>query len=183
MAEISRTDIIKTRKNMPVESRMAASDIIYDKIISNDDFITADNILIYADCNGEVMTDKIINTALLQGKAVFCPVSLPAFNLAFYRIFSMNDLLPGMYGIREPLQLDNLELTDDMITERTLCIVPGVIFDMSGNRMGYGKGYYDRFFAKHNIQKRIGIAYDFQIVQEIPAKEHDIKMTEVIYND
>ena len=79
----------------------------------------------------------------------------------------------GDFNILEP---QNNEYTGDY----DLIIVPGVAFDRNGNRIGRGKGYYDRFLCKHLDINRIGICFDFQLVDEVPTEDNDIKMNEVI---
>jgi 5-formyltetrahydrofolate cyclo-ligase len=81
----------------------------------------------------------------------------------------------GSYDIMEPEGNDTVspEILD-------LIIVPGVAFDRKGNRIGRGKGYYDRFLCQHLETKRIGICFDFQLVEEVPTEPLDIKMDEVI---
>ncbi len=79
----------------------------------------------------------------------------------------------GDFNILEP---QNEPYTGDY----DLIVVPGVAFDRKGNRIGRGRGYYDRFLCKHLNVKRIGICFDFQLVDEVPTEPNDIRMDEVI---
>ena len=83
------------------------------------------------------------------------------------------DFAIGDFNILEP---QNEEYTGDY----DLIVVPGVAFDRNGNRIGRGKGYYDRFLCKHLDVKRIGICFDFQLVDEVPTEDNDIRMDEVV---
>ena len=177
---MNRSEIIKQRKNINAEDRIRLSDMISDRVTGMPEYINADTVLVYADYNGEVATDKLICRALLDGKKVFAPVSDPDYTLDFYRVFAIGELEPGTYGIREPLRIEYLQLKDSDITHNTLCITPGSVFDRNCNRMGYGKGYYDRFFAEHEIKNRIGLAFELQIVESIETGEYDVPMTAVV---
>ncbi len=180
MVIVNRSEILKRRKTLNAEERLRLSDIISDKVTGLPEYINADTVLIYADYNGEVATDRLICRALLDGKKVYAPVSDPDLTLQFYRVFALDELNPGNYGIREPLRIEYLRLKDSDITGRTVCITPGSVFDRHCNRMGYGKGFYDRFFAKNDISVRIGLAFELQLVEEIDTGEHDIPMTAVV---
>ena len=85
------------------------------------------------------------------------------------------DLALGAYNIMEPTG----ELFDDYAAI-DLAVIPGVAFDREGNRMGRGKGYYDRLLPKLRSTYKIGICLPFQLVEQIPTDEHDVKMDEVI---
>ncbi len=177
-----RKTILNKRRQLSDYERLYASDLICNRVVSSEQFIQADSVLIYADYNYEVATDRIINYALLQSKKVFVPVCYEDSLMNFYRIFSIDELYPGRYGIREPIVFDNLIFSDSELNESTLCIVPGVAFTVSGERLGYGKGFYDRYFERFPIQNRIGICYKCQIVEKLPTDEHDVLMTSVIYD-
>ena len=134
-------------------------------------------LLIYVSTSIEVDTFRIIRQALEDGKRVAVPRCVPdTRNMEFYFIRSMQDLAPGSFGVLEPDPEKTVLMTD---FSRGLCIVPAFSYDWSGYRLGYGKGYYDRFFMNNNVYK-IGVCYDFQLVDEIPASSHDIKMDCII---
>ena len=84
------------------------------------------------------------------------------------------------YGIREPLKIEYLKLDTAKTDDDCVCITPGSVFDRDGHRLGYGKGYYDRFFSETDISHRIGICFDFQMVDHITPNDNDIDMTRVI---
>lgn len=102
------------------------------------------------------------------------PLAFPRVSgetMEFYQVFSMDEFEEGAFHIMEPK-----ESCKQALFERAFCFVPGSVFDRAGNRLGYGKGYYDRYFAKHKDLYRVGIAYESQIEEEIPSKEGDIAM-------
>lgn len=91
--------------------------------------------------------------------------------MEFYRVHSMQDFKEGAFHIMEPgKHCRQAEF------EPVFCLVPGSVFDKRGNRYGYGKGYYDRYFSRHRNLYRIGIAYETQIETQIPSEYCDVKM-------
>ncbi|KAF2955661.1 5-formyltetrahydrofolate cyclo-ligase [Marinitoga sp. 38H-ov] len=94
-------------------------------------------------------------------------------DMKFIKISSINDFKKGKFGIMEPA---GNYYTDEI----DVFLIPGVTFDNNLFRLGYGGGYYDRYFSKHKRGLLIGIAFDFQIIKELPAFEHDIKMDAII---
>lgn len=102
------------------------------------------------------------------------PLAFPRVSgdtMEFYQVTSMHDFDEGAFHIMEPKEHCRLAKM-----ENAICLVPGSVFDNSGNRYGYGKGYYDRYFDLHKELMRIGIAYQLQIESTIPAEETDVKM-------
>lgn len=102
------------------------------------------------------------------------PLAFPRVSgdtMEFYQITSMEDFKEGAFHIMEPEQG-----CSQVNFEQAYCLVPGSVFDRNGNRYGYGKGYYDKYFAWHKELKPIGIAYEMQVQEEIPAEETDVKM-------
>ncbi len=89
----------------------------------------------------------------------------------FYQVSSMDDFTEGAYHIMEPS--DHCRAVE---SDEACCLVPGSVFDRSGGRFGYGKGYYDRYFSLHNRMRRIGVAYESQVEDEIPTESYDVGM-------
>lgn len=129
-------------------------------------------IMIYYSVRNEVNTVPIIKYLLKTGKTVTLPVCTPELDLKAAVINDFRQLQPAPFGLMEPgpesLRLDNNKLQ--------LIVVPGVAFDDKGYRLGHGAGYYDRFLSKTPNAFKLGLAYDFQLVPEVPAESHDIKM-------
>ena len=96
--------------------------------------------------------------------------------MKFYQITSYDDLEAGYFGILEPKE----ECKEVNVSENSIVIMPGVAFDRKGNRIGYGKGYYDKYFSRYPEVYKIAIAFSMQIVDEIPADEFDIKANCVV---
>lgn len=135
-------------------------------------FQDAKNILIYNSMEDEVRTSEFINKWKAQ-KTFFLPVVV-GDDIVFREFSSTSQLKESSFGIMEPTGDDFADYK-----KIDLIIVPGVAFDRNKNRLGRGKGYYDRFLKKVNAPK-MGICFDFQLLDRIPAESNDIKMDYVI---
>ena len=146
---------------------------IWQQITEGPAFKRANTVLLYWSLNNEVSTHQFIEE-WSQQKTILLPV-VNGDDLDL-KVFERTSLMKtGAYGILEPQ--GTLWTDYDAID---LCIVPGVAFDKEGNRMGHGKGYYDRLLCKIKGAK-YGICYSTQLVESIPTDPWDEKMTKVIY--
>lgn len=127
---------------------------------------------IYLSTPNEVETDGIIIELLKQGKVIAAP-RIENNKLVFHKLESLKDIEYNEYHIREPL------FSNEVIDNIEIMIVPGIAFDVSKNRIGHGKGYYDRYLSKRECYKA-GLAFDEHLHKEIPADSSDIKMDIVI---
>ena len=146
-------------------------DLVYNRIISDKRFVDAKTIMTYVSMGSEVDTHRLINYSLSIGKKVSVPVVVRGTKtLEISYINSMDDLLAGSYEILEPKNFIKCNKVDiDLI------IVPALAFDLKGHRIGYGAGFYDRLLATTNAVK-MGIGYDFCIVENTFPQEYDINM-------
>ena len=157
--------------------RRARDERIFQNLAALAIYQKAPCVLSYVNFGTEADTHKILNRALADGKAVYVPRCVPNTNrMMFYRMLSFDELTPGAYGIAEPEENASNVYKD---TEGALCLVPGLAFSPGGGRLGYGKGYYDTFFARHRALK-IGLCYDFQLVPQIPMQPHDVRMDGIL---
>ena len=173
----TRKLLLQKRKNISKDKKF-----IYDKKISNlitqsDFYKNANQVLVFASTEDEFDTNFIVEQCRTDCKKVFYPICIDnSGKMEFKEVRSSNDLQIGMYNILEP----KLYCKDYKQSENDIIIVPCLSADKNGYRMGYGKGYYDRFLCKHLDVKRIGICFDFQLVDEVPTEDNDIKMDEII---
>ncbi|MEG1427522.1 MAG: 5-formyltetrahydrofolate cyclo-ligase [Oscillospiraceae bacterium] len=124
----------------------------------------------------EVDTRQFITALFALGKAVSVPKCIPEQGrMTFFRIGSFDDLQEGNYGILEPRP----HCSASAITENSLCLVPGLAFTPAGDRIGYGKGYYDRFLRESSV-KSAGVCYNSQIKNFLPTEITDEKVTLLI---
>ena len=146
---------------------------IYEKVISNNKVINSKKILIYVSLNDEVDTLKLIKYFLTNKEVAVPKIENGIMN--FYYINSLTDLKKGLYNILEPQ-------TKRIVTDFTnsIIITPGICFDIFNYRIGYGKGYYDKFFKKHNNTYKIGLCYDECLIDNTYNDSYDIPVDEVI---
>lgn len=131
-------------------------------------FQDAKHILIYNAMEGEVATRNFIER-WQEEKDFYLPVTYKN-DILFRKFTSETEFLESKFGVFEPIGED---ISDYSFVD--LVIVPGVAFDRKMNRVGYGKGYYDKFLSKINAPK-VGICFDFQLLDAVPTESHDIKM-------
>ena len=179
-------ELIRRRKNFQriifcARDDFAASKSITDKVIHLPEYRKASLIYAYASNTNEVWTFEIIKDALLSGKRVALPRVISDGVMEFREISAINDLKKGYQGIMEPgdddVLLDPKEDIPDII------MVPGVAFDTSKNRMGHGKGFYDRYLSEMPDSLFLGLAFDCQIEDTIPTDENDIPMDMIVTQD
>jgi len=171
-----RKEILALRKAMPVCVLEEKSRIIAEKVIAHSKYENSELVFAYVDAKGEVKTKDIVEYAWAYGKKVAVP-KVHGDIMKFYLISSYDDLEPGCFGIMEPKE-GCTEVT--VIPDKSVVIMPGVAFDKEGNRIGYGKGYYDKYFSKYPDLYKIAIAFSMQIVAEIQVDEFDVKANCVI---
>ncbi|MCM1216590.1 MAG: 5-formyltetrahydrofolate cyclo-ligase [Lachnospiraceae bacterium] len=175
-----RSRILKIRNALTEEERKHAACLLTERILEHQWYCLSDMILCYADYGSEISTRELILKALAGGKKVFLP-RVEGESMTFYRIHDLTALAQGYKGISEP-RGDTEKYCGGGQAERTLLLMPGVAFDRNRNRIGYGKGFYDRFLAEHpELQQRsIAVGYQCQLVEELPAEETDIRPCQVI---
>ncbi len=172
-----REEILKRRKEVSGQKLREASQSILEKLITLSVWKEAKCVYAYMDTNHEIMTNKLIEYAWQQGKEVAVP-KVRGLDMEFYVIHSFSECENGYFGILEPIE--GLKKSK---AENALIIVPGVAFDEKCNRIGYGKGFYDRFLMNHRECTTVGIAGEWQMVKEIPAEDTDISLDYLITND
>lgn len=158
------------RKN--IENKTIKDKIIYNKVINNKYVLKSDLILIYVSNNEEVNTLNIINYFLSFKKVAVPRIDNNIMN--FYIINSLDELKKGYFNILEPITNNKV-----LSYSNSVCITPGICFDNNGYRVGYGKGFYDKFFSKNNIYK-IGLCYKECIIENIIIDKYDINVDEII---
>lgn len=161
-----RKRVLDLRNNISKEEWEEKSYKIYEKVVTHPFFLSANIIYCYVDYRNEVGTEWIIKKAWDLHKQVAVP-KIEGEEMKFYRISSFDDLQVGYRGIQEPV---NQALTKE---ENAVIILPGVAFDRKRNRIGYGKGFYDKFLDKHPSCKTIAIGFACQIVDEIQTDSFD----------
>jgi 5-formyltetrahydrofolate cyclo-ligase len=168
-----RERVLAARDSLPPEFRAAASAAIGKALAGRDDFATASTVLLTLPFGSEWDSMPLLLTALERGKTVVLPrVNAAARTLELCRLTEpTRDVLPGYRGIPEP-QSHCALLAADAID---WVLVPGVAFDTTGHRLGYGGGYYDRLLPQlRSDAVRIAGGYEIQLVDRVPAAPHDV---------
>lgn len=178
MKQTLKQEITAKRKSLSKEEIKEKSNKIKDKLFSLDEFKNSKNIMFYISFNNEVDTHKIIKELLKEKKIIVPYVTKKNPILQLSELKNFNELEPKNLGILEPKENFIREFS---LKKLDLVIVPGLVFDKNGHRIGYGYGYYDRFLKKLDKDvKKIGVACEFQIVEKIPEERHDVPMDLII---
>ena len=143
---------------------------ITERLLEEEKIIDADYILLYASFGSEVDTYLLIDKLIEMGKKVALPKCGDERSMTFHLIGSVADLHEGMYRIPEP----DSALPQPVITDKTVCIIPGLAFTEEGGRLGYGGGYYDAFILEYPHVYTIALAYEELIVDQLPLMQHDL---------
>jgi len=171
-----RKQILAKREALSHEEVLEKSQIIFQKLKKMPLYIHAHNVMVYIDFRKEVKTDQIIGDLLKSGKKVMIPLTVPKTKemIPSELLNPETELEKTKFGVLEPKE-QYIRKRDPNILD--LIIVPGVAFSLQGYRIGYGAGYYDRFFSglEKNIPS-IGLAFDLQIVDSFPFEPHDLKV-------
>lgn len=175
-----RSIIKDKRSSITAEEREKLNQIIYEKAINSEYYKNAKTIFIFISFNDEVDTLRIIRKSLEDGKIVCVPkVISKQDGMVAIRINNFEDMVVSSYGILEPKDITNI-IKENLVD---LTFVPGLAFDKKGGRIGYGGGFYDRFLKNmKKDSKKIGLAYSFQIIDEVPMEEHDLFIDGIITN-
>lgn len=138
------------------------------RLLNSPAYVAADCLALYSAVQNEVQTEEIARQAIADGKRLVYP-RVVGSTLVFAAVAALTELQIGTFGVLEPLRgipVDHADID--------LLIVPGVAFDRRGHRLGYGKGFYDRALSACTGRSlAIGLAYDFQLVDELPTDAHD----------
>jgi len=175
-----RRDALARRDAMPVTERAADDARIARNFLELGEYCDAGTILLYASFRSEAATLELINRALAGGKRVAVPRVFRAGRmLRFYRIDSPDALRPGYMGIPEP-EADFTREIDPC--DAGMMVMPGAAFDRTGNRIGYGGGYYDKVLAAlcEPGPLLVALARESQIVEAVPAEPHDRRVDMIV---
>lgn len=152
-----RKFIREKRESLSLDFIEKSSEEIYEKLKTENIFLNTKNILSYMDFKNEVKTDKINGFIEKNGKNLILPRVVDKENMI--AIKNSGKFSQSPFGNIEPIGNEYEENID-------LIIVPGVAFDKYGNRIGFGRGYYDRFFKKYPNTKKIAVAFEIQVIEE-----------------
>ncbi|MFC1736532.1 5-formyltetrahydrofolate cyclo-ligase [Candidatus Hydrogenedentota bacterium] len=166
-----RREALSRRRALSSDEIEDKGHAIAERLFATQEWMQSELILFYVDAkDNEVPTRGAIERAIREGRRVACPITkLETRSLVFSEISGPGDLVKGCFGLLEPNENHARPVET---CDASLIIVPGLAFDESCNRLGYGGGFYDRALANSNAPS-IALAYDCQIVDEIPVGEYD----------
>lgn len=171
-----RQEVIEKKASMDFHEITKKSDMIQNQLFDLPAYKEADSIFCYVSFNQEVRTFEIITHALEEGKRIYVP-RIDQGYMKFIEITSLSELRTGYYGILEP------ELNVEVIPRhRNLIIVPGLAFDKAGRRIGYGKGFYDKYFRAYGVDKfnKVALCFEFQMYEELPVFHNDVNVNTIL---
>lgn len=167
-----RAQLLAERRARPIADCEGPSEGIQQRFLYSDFFRRASCMALYSAIQNEVLTDAVSTAALATGKKLVYP-RVNGAELEFVSVRSLEELAPGAYGVLEPTGSHTIEFED-----LDLVVVPGVAFDECGHRLGYGRGFYDRALLNCRTDcVKVGFAYDFQLLKDLPSVAHDQKLS------
>lgn len=174
-----RTRFKALRREMDSQVKAEKDAAILKRLLELPEYKAATLVLTYVSTAIEVDTLELIRRALAEGKRVAVPYCIPGkIDMLFCEIFSLDDLTPGSFGVLEPdpeKQPVLREFSD------SVCVLPGLGFDLEGYRLGYGKGYYDRFLSKYP-GTNLGVCYNVCLKPLLPHGRYD-RMVDVLVTE
>lgn len=167
-----RADMKRKRDALSWEERKRWSDGICRNLQGQPFFRDAETACFYYPLGSEANLLPLAQAALDLGKQAAFP-RVVGNGMEFYRVKSLKEFAEGAFHVMEPMG-------NEIVREKEMLVfVPGLVFDERGSRMGYGKGYYDRYFARAPHCLKIGVCYKMQLVSQVPCGEYDIRMDAV----
>ena len=173
-----RRKILSQRNSIYINTIVMNSKSINNNIIAIEEYRRSKSLGIYYPIGSEVQTFDLIRYSLNDNKTVCLPKIIDSTTIEFFKIIedSFEKILfrKGKYGIFES------SISTETIDKFDMLIVPGIAFDLNGNRLGYGKGYYDRFLSSKKAKHTIGLAYEIQVLNNIPNNELDVPVDIIV---
>jgi len=172
-----REELKKIRAAIPAEGRNSRSLAIRERLLALDEVRSARAIFLFISYGSEVDTHAILDLFLETGKELAVPRIIDSREMIATPFTGRDDLVKGQLGILTPRG------EQPYPGEIDIAVTPGLGFTRTGHRIGYGRGYYDTWFAKHPGTRRIAIAYSEQVLAEIPVDENDVLMERIVTQD
>lgn len=170
-----RKHIRELKRQYSDEELVAMSRPIVSRLLAHSAVVEAKTIVAYSSLPDEVDTKELLTALVRDGKTVLLPHVIDGERMELRRYEGRKSMAMGCYGILEPTG-EAFAAYDEI----DVAVIPGMAFDAVGNRLGRGKGYYDRFITKLSNALKIGVCFDFQKLDNIPTDANDIKMDVII---
>ena len=173
-----REERLAARETLSEQERCVLDNCITQKLLATSEYAEATTVLTYVSVSSEVSTRMFIECALRDGKTVAVPRCLPGHRLEFVAITSLDQLVPAPFNLLEPAK--DLSALTEVQMSNAICIVPALLVDTKGYRLGYGAGFYDRFLSTYS-GKKICLACQQNLSKTmLPHTEFDVPVDMVI---
>ncbi len=170
----TRKRLKTARTELPQATRLDYSNSITEQVLRLDEIKNAKIIFIYISYATEVNTHELIRALLAADKILAVPKIVDSDFMQAESFSCWEDLVPGELGILIPANSKPCSSPFDV------ALIPGLGFTLSGHRMGYGRGYYDKWFAQNKVSHKIALAYEAQLVEDIPIEDTDVSMQKIV---
>ena len=172
-----RKHFLNTRNFLKPLEKKRWDELLLHKLFADEAFKEATRVSCYVSFGSELNTFPIMHECRYNQKKLFVPrVISKKEGMEMVEIEDEDELVPGQYGLSEPAPF----LEGERLPELDLIIVPGLVFDQEGYRIGYGGGFYDRFLQHYPNTPKIALAYPYQLVESLPRENVDIPVNRVI---
>ena len=169
-----RKEHLAIRNAMSEKEVAEKSGVIVKRLLQTGWYQNAQEIFSYYPLKNEVDCRALFLQAWSDGKKIALPRTREENQMDFYYIDDFMQLKEGAFHLMEPM-----ENCVRAVPDKQPVIVPGSVFGRDGSRYGYGKGYYDRFFAKYPRLRRYAVCYEHQLEETLPTDQHDIYMHDI----
>lgn len=166
-----RAEYKEKRRNIPPDEKTSLDRAVCTRFLGLSSYRFADTVLLYSPLKHEIDTSAIALDALAKGKKVAYPRCMDGNRMVYHYVTTLDELTEGMYGIKEPDTSLPLYTPDSKM--HTVCVLPAIVYDKDGYRLGYGKGYYDRFLSGFRGTKA-GLIYSGFIIDSVPRGRFDM---------
>ena len=172
MKKTLRKKFISERNNLASDYRNSSTNTIFATLEEQNFFESSEKIFIYVGFGSEITTETFIKK-WINKKQIFVP-KIENGKMNLIRLKSWDELAPGHFGVLEPTSSDYYEGKIDLV------VTPSIVFDNNGYRLGYGKGYYDKYFSSREYDISVGLSYHKLLQDNVPKEDHDIKVDVII---
>ena len=172
MKKTLRKKFISERNSLASGYRNSSTNTIFATLEEQNFFESSEKIFIYVGFGSEITTETFIKK-WINKKQIFVP-KIENGKMNLIRLKSWDELAPGHFGVLEPTSSDYYEGKIDLV------VTPSIVFDNNGYRLGYGKGYYDKYFSSREYDISVGLSYHKLLQDNVPKEDHDIKVDVII---
>lgn len=175
--KLLREKIRQEKRRLSQQELGEMSLAIVERVWADERVGTARTIMLYSPLADEVDVSPLLRRLYSEGRRVLLPKVVSDTEMTLHEYHGMESLRKGSFGIMEPVTpaIDSMEMP-----QIDVAIIPGMAFDGNGNRLGRGKGYYDRFLSRACVKYKIGVCFPFQKVESVPCEANDIRMDKVV---